>query len=364
MKITRQNYEAYFIDYLEGSLDEKLVDQFIEFLQENPDLKKELSLFESVSAVPENTTFSKKDKLYKNKFDIETEFNEAAVANLEGDITTKEKREFENYLSSHPEKQNDLKLFSKTLLKADNRITFTNKSKLYKKPKGRVVLFWAGRVAAVLILAFAIFSLLDKNVNPVNNENRVAEVKETKQPEIPQEKTVREFVQEEVQKNEAKEKLATKETTPVQKKEIVAPKQKSPKNIQKKKAEPVQEEKVVPLREPIENLAVIQPILASIDAPQPAVALAPTKLKYIEIIIEEPLPADDERLLADVVKEKTGIDKLSINKIKKAGLNLVSGFTKDNLSYETNANGKITEINYDSRLLAFSIPTHKEEASK
>lgn len=364
MEITRQNYEAYFIDYLEGNLDEKLVDRFIEFLQKNPDLKEELKLFESLTVLPETATFSKKNKLYKDKFDVEDEFNQAAIAHLEGNLNPKTKREFETYLSTHPDKQDDLNLFSKTILKADTEITFANKNKLYKRTKGKIVLFWAGRVAAVLVLAFAIFSLLDKNVDPVNNENRVAEVKETKQPEIPQEKTVREFVHEEVQKNEAKVEPVTKETTSVQKKEIVASKQESPKNIQKKKAEPVQEEKIVPLREPVENLAVMQPILASIDAPQPAVALAPTKLKYIEIIIEEPVPADDERLLADVVKEKTGIDKLSINKIKKAGLNLVSGFTKDNLSYETNANGKITEIHYDSRLLAFSIPTHKEVADK
>ena len=30
---------------------------------------------------------------------------------------------------------------------------------------------------------------------------------------------------------------------------------------------------------------------------------------------------------------------------------------KEKLSYETNNSGKVTEINYDSRLLAFSIPT-------
>ena len=44
MKINRNNYEAFFIDYLEGNLDEKMVDDFIEFLQQNPDLKEELSV--------------------------------------------------------------------------------------------------------------------------------------------------------------------------------------------------------------------------------------------------------------------------------------------------------------------------------
>ena len=93
MKINRNNYEAFFIDYLEGNLDEKLVDDFIEFLQQNGDLKEELSLFETVSIGQEEMTFSKKELLLKEKYDIESEFNQAAVARLEGDISEFEKQD-------------------------------------------------------------------------------------------------------------------------------------------------------------------------------------------------------------------------------------------------------------------------------
>lgn len=364
MKITRQNYEAYFIDYLEGSLDKELVDQFIEFLQKNPDLKKELSLFESVAAVPETTKFSKKESLYKDKFDVESEFNEAAIANLEGDITTKEKREFENYLSSHPEKQNDLKLFSKTLLKADTGITFTNKNRLYKKPKGRVVLFWAGRVAAVLILAFAIFSLLDKDADTVNEVNHFAQVEEKN------EQTTTPAIEEKQETESAKapenttEKIQEPEVkTQIPPKKDVLPKIETPKNVSESEKGKTELKKIAPKRVPLEVPQKMNSLIASIEPQQQSVGLAPMNLKYIEIVTEQ-APAEDERLLADVVIEKTGIDKLSLNKIKKAGLNLVSNFTKDNLSYQTNEDGTITEINYDSRLLAFSIPTRKEEADK
>ncbi len=84
---------------------------------------------------------------------------------------------------------------------------------------------------------------------------------------------------------------------------------------------------------------------------------------YITVFEDPVVNTDDERFLADVVKEKTGLNKLSFNKIAKAGLNLVSSISKDKLTYETNETGKVTEINYDSRLLAFSIPT-KGEANK
>ena len=84
-------------------------------------------------------------------------------------------------------------------------------------------------------------------------------------------------------------------------------------------------------------------------------------LKTIDYIIpEEPVFQDEELFLADVVKEKTGINKLSLGKIAKAGLNIVSGISKEKLTYETDESGKVTEINYDSRLFAFSIPTRGE----
>ena len=42
MKITRENYEEHFLDYLEGNLDKQLLDEFKNFLVQNPDLRDEL----------------------------------------------------------------------------------------------------------------------------------------------------------------------------------------------------------------------------------------------------------------------------------------------------------------------------------
>jgi len=162
MEINRNNYEAYFIDYLEGVLDEKLVDSFIDFIKLNPDLKEELDLFESVSAMPETISFEKKNTLYKEKYDSEQEYNKAAVAILEEDISAEEKVEFEIYLAEHPEKKEDAALFSKTKVQADESIIFNKKDKLYRKSLGKIVLMWSSRVAAVLVLAFAVFTLINK----------------------------------------------------------------------------------------------------------------------------------------------------------------------------------------------------------
>ena len=42
MKITRSNYESWFLDYLEGNLDPLLNAEFQSFLKQNPDLAAEL----------------------------------------------------------------------------------------------------------------------------------------------------------------------------------------------------------------------------------------------------------------------------------------------------------------------------------
>jgi len=175
MKINRNNYETYFIDYIENNLDEKLVYDFIEFLQQNPDLKEELSLFEPISLTPENIIFNKKEMLYKELFDNENEFNRANVAKLEGDLTEPEKSAFEAYLVKHPEKQREAELFDKTKLVPDESIIFIKKDKLYRKPAGKTVLLWTVRIAAVLILSIVIYNLTDQFVSPFSKEDKTAQ---------------------------------------------------------------------------------------------------------------------------------------------------------------------------------------------
>ena len=101
MKIDRNNYEAYFIDYLEGNLDETLVNDFIEFIQQNPDLKEELSLFDSVKTPFRGSCFQQKRKIVQRKISmLKKNLITAAIASLEGDLSETEKHEFENYIST------------------------------------------------------------------------------------------------------------------------------------------------------------------------------------------------------------------------------------------------------------------------
>jgi hypothetical protein len=350
MKITRDNYEVYFLDYLEGNLDENLVDDFIDFLRQNSDLKAELEMLGPVKMELENIIFRGKNKLYKEKFDLEPEFNRAAVARLEGDLQKNEIAEFEKYLSIRPEKQKEAALFEKTRLKADESIIFKKKNKLYHYSTGKTILFWSTRIAAVLVLAFMVYRVAD-NISTQNiiPESQVA-VSEKKTIPVPSEPANI------PQKPEKKE-----ETLPVDKNvaeplKKAVPKTEPVKSLRETTKGRMDHERIAEVRIPVEIPEKLPGRSASLSIPHTDVALAQMKIT----LPETPAQIYEERLLADVVKEKTGIGNLSLNKVAKAGLNLVANVSNEKFSFDTNTDGQITELNYDSRLLAFSIPTKND----
>jgi len=330
MEINRNNYEAYFIDYLDGNLDESLVDRFIEFLQENPDMKEELKLFKSISVIPEEITFQPKNKLYKSKYDIEEEFNMAAVAEIEGDLEEEETAAFTEYLDAHPEKQKDHWLFEKTILTADENIRFARKDRLYKKPVRKVVLLWAGRVAAILVLGLAIFSLIDRTSTTNDQENQAA------QTDLPEKISHPDIPPRELQITEPEK------TEPL----AVVVKMKQIRNQNKSPEHTIEQGNLTVERIPLEVPKKLTALTASLDAGSPHASLGTVTLVYS---IDD--DADDEHLLTDNLR-----DKISLQKITRAGLNLVTSLSNERFTYQTNKKGKVIEYNFDSRLLAFSIP--------
>ncbi|WP_163322688.1 hypothetical protein [Draconibacterium mangrovi] len=345
-EINRTNYEAYFIDYLEGDLDEGMIDSFIAFLKANPDLKQELELYEPISLEPEKVTFNKKTELYKSNFDNSEGFDNAAIALLEGDLSEQEKQDFETYLASNPEKEKQAAAFQKAILTADESIVFANKKKLYKKAPGKTILLWTSRMAAVLILGLVIFNLVNRNsmVEEITSQ-QIAEVE--KAPQQTSEETP-EIIP------ENNEQVAVVENTPI---EAPAPaKQISPKKpviediIEENNSTSAPDE-LLAMRETIVVPEEMHSLNASIAVEQPHASLATMYLIY---------PAetyDDEILLADRIKEK-----INLRKISQAGLDLIASISDDRFEYETNNNGKVVNYTYESRLLAFSIPGRNEAA--
>ncbi|KJF44196.1 hypothetical protein [Draconibacterium sediminis] len=339
-EINRTNYEAYFIDYLEGNLDEGMIDSFIAFLKANPDLKQELELYEPISLEPEKVTFNNKTELYKSKYDNHEAFDNAAIALLEGDLNEHEKQEFETYLTNDPEKEKQAAAFQKAILTADESIVFANKKKLYKKAPGKTILLWTSRVAAVLVLGLVIFNLVNHNntVEEITSQ-QIAEVEKAPQQTIEETPVIipDNDINTEVARNTAVEAPA-----PV---EQITPKKPIVEDIIEDNSVTSAPDELLAMRETLIIPEELKSINATIEVEQTSATLATMYIIY---------PAetyDDEMLLADRVKEK-----INLRKISQAGLDLIANISDDRFDYETNNNGKVVNYTYESRLLAFSIP--------
>ena len=167
--ITRDNYEIWFIDYLDGRLNPLQISQLMVFLKENADLAAELEGLGETFLVAEQISFEAKDYLkeisQKALVINNNNFDDLCIARIEGDLNAEQRKEFERYLFTHPEKINDYGLYAKTRLQPDYNVIYDKKSSLKKysiKNNYRKYFIPAvGIAASVILLILAYFYMND-----------------------------------------------------------------------------------------------------------------------------------------------------------------------------------------------------------
>jgi hypothetical protein len=158
MKITRENYEAFFLDYHEGQLGESQRQDVLLFLQENPDLRAEFDAFEIIEVTPPAQTFSGKESLKKKGITVDNYLN-YFVAYHEGDLSSSGRKEVEQFAVTSPELAKELELFGKLKLAPDPKIIFKHKKGLHRQAKviqlnRAFIRYAAAAVLALLILTY------------------------------------------------------------------------------------------------------------------------------------------------------------------------------------------------------------------
>ncbi|HNW52870.1 MAG TPA: hypothetical protein PKN21_01315 [Bacteroidales bacterium] len=146
MKINRDNYEAYFLDYHEGQLSPEMAREVLLFVDRNPDLANVFHEFEPVSLVSEQEiVFEKKSALKKNQVFAtslinETNYEEWFFDESEGLLNSEQKAFIEEFISINPQFEKDRRLFAMAHLTVDAGTTFKNKESLKQKaiPVGEI----------------------------------------------------------------------------------------------------------------------------------------------------------------------------------------------------------------------------------
>lgn len=169
MKITRENYEIFFIDYIEGLLSDEQIKELHTFLENNPDKKEELDLFEDAPTLNnEEIIFEEKETLKKvvseKMLDL-TKTEYLSIAKLENDITEKEEKDLNELLKSekHIDEYNRIK---RTVLKADESIVFPIKSRIKRSvftPQLKTVMYVAASIIIMFLIVQPIFKSATKH---------------------------------------------------------------------------------------------------------------------------------------------------------------------------------------------------------
>ena len=180
MEISRQNYERYLMDYLDGNLDPEQVDALLSFLEFNPDLKEEFSGIGKIFLVPDKTTFSGKANLMKSESDLAEAtilkyFDMYCISSMEDDIAEEEEEILQGIIRDDPERKDTYMLYRSTRLLPDENILYPGKTRLKKgfiAIPYRIFLPAAAAVAALLIM-FQVFTGKDPEVGSLTLTDQI-----------------------------------------------------------------------------------------------------------------------------------------------------------------------------------------------
>lgn len=151
----RSNYEIWFIDWLDGKLDERQVQQLQEFLGRNPDLMEEFKALGPVHLKPSDGSFARKESLRKSPGDLTTsQFEYLCIAGLENDLSPAQAGELHEAMADDPGRRYIYNLINKIKL-VPSETRYLHKAKLK-----RVSLFGkAFRISLALSGAAAVVAL-------------------------------------------------------------------------------------------------------------------------------------------------------------------------------------------------------------
>jgi hypothetical protein len=161
--INKNNYEAFYLDFLEGNLDQDRSAELLAFLEEHPDYQVEIEEYLTVESKGPLLDASFKQTLKQVIFEEDTisllNIESFLIAHTEGILSTKKEAELSAFIAFDPLLLREQKLFDATVLKVNETEVFESKPSLKKFNRVALWPFAVGAVAAGLTLLFSLGNL-------------------------------------------------------------------------------------------------------------------------------------------------------------------------------------------------------------
>jgi len=152
--INRDNYEEFFLMYVDGELsttDKEMVEAFVQL---HPDLQEELAMLQQTVLSPENDiVFTNKNLLFKHTESNSTVTEEQLLLYIDNELAAQDKATLEAAVVSNTSLQKEIALLQQTKLPLET-IAYPNKQELYREEKKRRVIYmrWQYMAAAAVLI--------------------------------------------------------------------------------------------------------------------------------------------------------------------------------------------------------------------
>ena len=158
MNINRHNYEEFFLLYVDNELSAAERNAVELFVQENADVKEELSLLLQTVYTPNEVIFDNKNALLKDDFTV---MQQNLLLYIDDELSTAEKINIEKTVTADAVFNKELSILQQTKLQPDTSIVFAHKNLLYRKESGNVIgLPWRRIAAAAILLGFGTWAIV------------------------------------------------------------------------------------------------------------------------------------------------------------------------------------------------------------
>ena len=189
--IDKNNYEAYYLDFLEGRLNESHTILLMTFLDQFPELRidNELVTLEQKSIfLDESYKQSLKQVLFEEELVTKSTINSFLIAQTENILSETKIREVELFIGHNPDYLIEQRLFQASHLKVNKEDVYTEKSSLKKTSVIPLRLIMTAFAVAAAVALFFLIGDFYTSPNAIANNKQSATIKKPRQIAVPETK--------------------------------------------------------------------------------------------------------------------------------------------------------------------------------
>ena len=158
--ITRNNYEEFFLLYVDNELSPAEREDVERFVEAHPDLKEEWELLRQCRITPgEMPVFPGKESLLREEgpslIDL-TNYETWFLSYIDGELDGSARQAVTGFIQQHPGKGIELQRLQQTVSIPDNTIVFPHKESLYRREERKTAWMPFVRIAAAALILGAI----------------------------------------------------------------------------------------------------------------------------------------------------------------------------------------------------------------